>query len=119
MYLTLGARKLRRLMKMHRISAQQFGSIAGVNRITLHNALNGATRLISVDFALAVRRASKGAIKAEDWASETALQVDPQALILARLARASKKNSASRKPSVGARRKVARKVVREAARRAS
>jgi hypothetical protein len=75
----LGVRKLERLLKTLGISAQSFAKLAGVNRGQLHRIINCLTSKVTVDFAIAVSRASKGYIDVEDFSSLTLYDEDQDA----------------------------------------
>lgn len=55
----MGAVKLLKLLRDCGVSHAKFAALAHVNRLQLHRVLSGKTVAVSVDFALAVVRASR------------------------------------------------------------
>lgn len=73
---TRGALLLSRFLKKNGFSHDAFAKIAGLDRVQITRALGGKRwARISVDFAIAVRDATKGLIPIEAWRSETARAV--------------------------------------------
>ena len=68
---TAGARALRRYLERHNLSARAFCEAHGICRQYVALALAGRATRASVDFALAVERATRGEITARMWGSET------------------------------------------------
>ncbi len=74
--ITKGGRKLAKLLTRTNTKPAVFAANAGVHRILVHRVMNGERwRHIDVDFAIAVRDETKGAIQVEDFASITATAV--------------------------------------------
>lgn len=69
--LTLGAQALLKFLEDHAILRSEFAAQAGVSRLQLYRVLTGQTVQVSLDFALAVARATDGVIEAEDFAFST------------------------------------------------
>lgn len=68
---TRGARLLREFLAESKQSIPKFAEANGLCRIRVQRALNGERHRIAVDFALAVERATGGAVPIGAWASET------------------------------------------------
>lgn len=72
--ITRGGLKLRELLKRRKLKVTDFAKSAGVNRLSVLRVTNGERwEFISVDFALAIRDATRGAIEVEDFASITSV----------------------------------------------
>src|SRR6478672_3110459 len=76
MQLTEGARLLRPWLRARGLNIPSFCEAKGLDRIQLQRAMRGAQKRFSVDFALAIFRATDGAVPLEAWASETARPVE-------------------------------------------
>lgn len=92
----LGVRKLQRFLESHDISAQAFAKLAGVGRTQMYRVISGETTKVLVDFALAVSRASKGAIELRDFASSTRYEADPILDVERRIGRAAARSKRER-----------------------
>jgi hypothetical protein len=73
-YVTNGARLLRAWLHETQTSIPVFAEVHGLDRIMVQRAINGERRRISVDLALAIELATKGAVPVAEWASATAIR---------------------------------------------
>lgn len=69
---TAGARALARYLRSQSLSISRFSEQNGLDRIQVQRAIKGESCRYSVDFALRIERATRGAVRIPLWASETA-----------------------------------------------
>lgn len=68
---TNGARALRAYIDAAGISVPTFCEQHQLDRIMVQRAMNGDRKRISVDFALKIEAATKGAVKVAMWSTDT------------------------------------------------
>lgn len=68
---TDGARALRAWLEAKGQSLTAFCAEHRLERVNAQRAVNGERKRVSVDFALAVERATRGGVLCSQWASET------------------------------------------------
>jgi hypothetical protein len=76
---TKGARDLRAYMNRNGMNLPEFCEQHGLDRINVKRILDGERQRITVDFALAIERATGGEVRWKRWASETASPADKAA----------------------------------------
>lgn len=71
--LVAGARALRTYLTKNGLSIQRFCAIHDLDRIAVQRTLKGErSKRVTVNFALAIERATDGAVSCAMWAADTA-----------------------------------------------